>query len=412
MPDTASLPERAGKSPLAAKLQLTPPRRRRGHTEPPASGQGSGPLSFFDDDEPRTTRTRPRRPAPATLGPASDPQQLLVRRLVAAGIGLLIIVLLVLGINGCLNSRHEQALKDYNRDVASIVQDANSNCKAFYDTLTSGGSSSTDVQSQVNQLRVAAVGLTKRASSLSAPGDMKPAHRTFLLSLGLVQEAMGKVAEKLPAALSTDAATAEPAVNGIAGEMQAFLAGDVVYNRRTAALIKQVLDDKQIGGQTIQKSEFLQNLGWLQPSTVARRINADAARGAGDGGTTEPAPGLHGHGLLSVAVGDVTLQPRPAANRIPVGSNVTFNLKFANQGDNAETNVKLRIRIRGAGKTITAQKTVDQTLPKSETNVAIPLGQPPPIGQAVTITVEVLPVPGEKNTTNNSQDYSALFTRA
>jgi hypothetical protein len=335
-----------------------------------------------------------------------------VRRLVAAGIGLLIIVLLVLGINGCLNSRHEQALKDYNRDVASIVQDANSNCKAFYDTLTSGGSSSTDVQSQVNQLRVAAVGLTKRASSLSAPGDMKPAHRTFLLSLGLVQEAMGKVAEKLPAALSTDAATAEPAVNGIAGEMQAFLAGDVVYNRRTAALIKQVLDDKQIGGQTIQKSEFLQNLGWLQPSTVARRINADAARGAGDGGTTEPAPGLHGHGLLSVAVGDVTLQPRPAANRIPVGSNVTFNLKFANQGDNAETNVKLRIRIRGAGKTITAQKTVDQTLPKSETNVAIPLGQPPPIGQAVTITVEVLPVPGEKNTTNNSQDYSALFTRA
>jgi hypothetical protein len=195
--------------------------------------------------------------------------------------------------------------------------------------------------------------------------------------------------------------------------MQAFLAGDVVYNRRTAALIKQILDDKQIGGQTIQKSQFLQNLGWLQPSTVARRINADAARGAGGGGgTAEPAPGLHGHGLLSVAVGDITLQPRPAANRITAGSNVTFNVKFANQGDNAETEVRIRIRIRGAGKTITVQKTVDQTLPKSETTVQIPLTQTPPVGQAVTITVEVLPVPGEKNTTNNSQDYSALFTRA
>ena len=337
-----------------------------------------------------------------------------MRRVVAAGIGVLVIVLLVLGINGCLNSRQEQALKGYNRDDAGIVQDANSNADSFFETLASGGSQTavTDVQSQINQLRVAATGLTKRASSLDVPGDMKPAHRNLLLSLGLVQEAMSKVAEKLPSALSSDTATAEPSVSSIAGEMQAFLSGDVVYNRRTAALIKQILDDKEIGGQTIQKSEFLQNLGWLQPSTVARRISADAARGAGDGGSTEPAPGLHGHGILSVAVGDATLQPRPAANRVTAGSNVTFNVKFANQGDNAETDVRIRIRIRGAGDTITVQKTVDQTLPKSETTVAIPLGQAPPIAAAVTITVEVLPVPGEKNTTNNSQDYSAIFGRA
>ncbi|HVL31021.1 MAG TPA: hypothetical protein VM299_02205 [Solirubrobacteraceae bacterium] len=330
----------------------------------------------------------------------------------ALGVGVLVVVLLVLGINGCLDSRREQALKDYNRDVATIVQDANGNAEAFFDTLTSGGSSSTDLQSQVNQLRVAAVGQTRRASSLDVPGDMRPAQRNLLLSLGLLHEAMGKVAERLPSALSTDTATAEPAVRSIAGEMQAFMAADVVYNRRTAALIKDVLDEKEIGGQTIQNSAYLQNLGWLQPSTVARRINADAARGAGDGQTTEPAPGLHGHGLLSVAVGDVTLQPRPAANRIPAGSNVTFNVRFANQGDNPETDVRVRIRIRGAGDPITVQKTVDQTMPKTETTVAVPLGQAPPLGAAVTITVSVLPVPGEENTANNSQDFSALFSRA
>ena len=335
-----------------------------------------------------------------------------MRRVVAAGIGLLVIVLLVLGINGCLNSREEQALKDYNRNVATIVQDANTNADDFFNALAQGGSSSTDIQSQINQLRVAAVGETKRATSLDVPGDMKPAHRNLLLSLGLVQEAMGRVAEKLPSALSTDPPTAEPAVKGIAGEMQAFTAADVVYNRRTATLIKQVLDDKQIGGQTIQKSEFLQNLGWLQPATVAKRINAQAARGAPDTAATEPLPGLHGHGLLSVGVGTQTLQPRPAANRITASSNVTFSVKFANQGDNPETDVRVRIRIRGAGDTITVQKTVDQTLPKAETTVDIPLGQAPPLGTAVTITAEVLAVPGEKNTTNNSQDYSALFSRS
>ena len=99
----------------------------------------------------------------------------MVRRVVAAGLGLLVILLLVFGIKGCLDSRQEQALKDYNRDVAAIVQDANGNASSFFDTLAQGGGSSTDVQSQINQLRVAAAGQTKRAQALDPPGDMKPA---------------------------------------------------------------------------------------------------------------------------------------------------------------------------------------------------------------------------------------------
>jgi hypothetical protein len=72
----------------------------------------------------------------------------------------------------------------------------------------------------------------------------------------------------------------------------------------------------------------------------------------------------------------------------------------------------VRVRITGAGDPITAQKVVDQTMPKTETTVPVPLGQAPPIGQAVTIKVEVLPVPGEVNKTNNSASYPALFVRS
>jgi hypothetical protein len=335
----------------------------------------------------------------------------MVRRVVALGIGLLVVLLLVFGIRGCLASRQEQALKDYNREVSSVVQDADANADAFFETLAGGGQSSTDVQSEVNQLRFRAQALTKRAESIGVPGDMRSAQRNLLLSLSLLQESMGKVAEKLPAALSTDAATAEPAVRAIAGEMQSFEAADVIYNRRTAALIKQVLDEQEIGGQVIQNSSYLQNLGWLQPSTVARRIGSQAGRGAGDGAATEPTPGLHGHGLLGVSVGNHTLQPGQA-NRIPAASSLTFNVNVANQGDNPETDVRVRVRIRGAGDPITAQKVVDQTMPKTETTVAIPLGQAPPIGQPVTIAVEVLRVPGESNTANNSATYPALFVRS
>lgn len=374
-------------------------------------------MSFIDDDEPRTTRTRPRSPAAAAIGPPSDPQQLMVRRAAAAGIGLLLVLLLVFGIRGCLNSRQEQALKDYNRDVSAVVQRADATADEFYDTLSAGSAAagattaSTDVQSAINQLRTTAEAHTERAEGLDVPGEMRPAQVNLLLSLSLLQEAIAKVAEKIPAALSTDSATAVPAVRGIAGEMRAFDAADVVYNRRTAALIKQVLDDNDIGGQVIQSSSFLQNLGWMQPSTVARRINSQAGRGAGDGASSEPAPGTHGHGLLAVSVGDVTLTPGQA-NSLTASSNVTFNVKIANQGENPEQDVRVRVRITGAGDPVRVDQVVDQTQAGTETTVALELEEPPPIGQPVTIRAEVLPVPGEKNTENNSLTFPAIFRRS
>jgi hypothetical protein len=345
----------------------------------------------------------------APAGSGSDPQQLLVRRLVAAGIGVVVVIVLVLGVKGCLNGRKAQALKDYNRDVASLVQDVDANTKAFFGALTTGGTSAIDVQSQINQLRLRAQAQTHAAQNLSLPGEMKPAQRSLLLALGLIEESMGKVAEKIRAALSTDSATAEPAVVATAAEMQTFLAADVLYKRRTVAFIEQALSDHDIRGQKTQDASFLPNIGWLDAPTVARRIHADAAHGAGaDASTTPPAPGTHGHGLLGVSVGDVTLQPG-SANRIPSGSNVTFNVKFANQGENPEVDVRVRVTVRGAGKTIVAQKTVDQTTPGNETTVAVALGQPPPLGPGVNITVEVRKVPGETNVANNSQQYPAIF---
>jgi hypothetical protein len=43
--------------------------------------------------------------------------------------------------------------------------------------------------------------------------------------------------------------------------------------------------------------------------------------------------------------------------------------------------------------------------------VNVALSQTPPTGQPVKITVQVLPVPGEKNLTNNKAVYPAIFTR-
>jgi len=335
-----------------------------------------------------------------------------VRRAVAAGAGLLVLVLLVVFVRGCLGSAKEQALKDYNRDVAGIVQASNENTATFFDTLAAGGSSPSDLQTQINQLRVRAESETGAAVKLGVPDEMKAPQRNLVLTLSLLQESIGKVAEKIPSALASDSAVAEGAVKSISGEMQAFTAGDVVYQRRVAAGIEEILDKEEIGGQTIQRSNFQQNLGWLAPDIVARRIGSEAGRGAGGGATGDPAPGTHGHGLVSATVGDKALEPGGASNRLTASSTLAFKVVIANQGENIETDVRVRVRIGGPGvKTISAQKTVDQTRPGTNAEVSVPLGQAPPIGEPVTITIEVRAVPGEGKTDNNSQTYTALFER-
>jgi hypothetical protein len=375
-------------------------------------------VSFFDDepDEPTRVTSRPARPrssggAPsAAAGPAS-PDELRRRRAIGLVVLAGVFIVLVLLVNSCVDSRHERALKDYNREVASIVQSSDDQVsKQLFDVLDGGGSSN-DVQVAVNQVRLVAEEDVKRAKALDVPGDAKPAQRYLELTLDFRAAGVRKIADLLPTAMSTQAGASD-AIRKIAGQMQAFLASDVVYSQRVAPLIKQALDDNSISGQTVAQSQFLPSIGWLDASQVAARINPDAGAGTGTGTTSgEPAPGTHGHGLLSVKAGNITLQPGSVVNRIPATAGLAFDVTFANQGENDETNVTVSLRITGAGKPIAVRKRLNQTKAGTNATVTLTLGQTPPIGKAVTITVAVEPVPGEKKTDNNRQTYTALFTR-
>jgi hypothetical protein len=90
---------------------------------------------------------------------------------------------------------------------------------------------------------------------------------------------------------------------------------------------------------------------------------------------------------------------------------VTFRAAVANQGENDERNVRVTVTVRGPGRPITVTKTVPQTRSGTTTQVSIPLGQAPPIGEAATVDVVIGRVPGEQKTDNNRQRYTVLFTR-
>ena len=122
-------------------------------------------MSFFDEDDEPRTRVRPRRAAPHAArrrGPG-PPDRAHPAAACCSAASSWSWRSLIFVINGCRDSARENALKDYNRDVASIVRDSDSQVgKPFFDLLRNP--SQGDLSTQIDRLQGAG-----RASSTSRP---------------------------------------------------------------------------------------------------------------------------------------------------------------------------------------------------------------------------------------------------
>ena len=62
---------------------------------------------------------------------------------------------------------------------------------------------------------------------------------------------------------------------------------------------------------------------------------------------------------------------------------------MANQGENDEKNVTVKVAIRGAGKPIELEEKLPEIAAGQTKTVSVPLSSTPPAGQPVTIDVEI-----------------------
>lgn len=367
-------------------------------------------MSFFDDGEetaPRPAarapqRPRPRRPQHAGGADSHDAHTVMVRRRVAAGVGVALLIVIVLIVNGCLKSEKTQALKNYARDVSTIATESDQQVSRPLFTALSGASSKSalDVEAQVDQLHHEAEEQATRAKSLSVPGEMESAQRDLLLAMDLRAEGVEKVATQLRTALGGQAKQASTL---IAGDMESFLASDVIYSQRVAPLIEQTLRSGGAAGQSVAGSRFLPNIGWLEPTTVQSRITGQSASAQ-----SAPVTGNHGSALKGVSVGATTLEPEPALNHIGGGGNPTFSVQVENSGEFPETNVKVDATVTAGGKQFTASHTIEKTEPGK--TVAAPVAVTGvPLGVAAKIEVKIEAVPGENDIENNKGTFLAIF---
>ena len=318
----------------------------------------------------------------------------MLRRALALGGGLVLLILIVLGVKGCLDARANRELSDYARNVTQIVEETKQTSKSFFGKLEDPGNATvTDFVDQVNASASAVDAYAARVDELSAPGDMSSAQGNLELAYELRAGAMNEIADKMSTALGE--AGAEKAMEGIANQMQKLLAADVIYEEVVRHEVDSVLASNGISDSDLPKDTFLPDEKWLEASTVSDAL------GAVSGSTASSVEGLHGTGLTAVLVNETELV-EGAPSTISGEEGVEVEVQVQNQGDSTENGITVAVTYEGN----TVKGEIDE-LPAGETGTAVIPLTPTPSGE-VTLEVEVEAVDGEEVTENNEGVFSLV----
>jgi hypothetical protein len=331
--------------------------------------------------------------------------------MLAAGVGVVVVLLLFFLVKGCASIRQQNAFKDYVRQLSADVQQSQQESDAVFGLLRKQqGQSAVDLQNNINGFRAEAVKLAERAKNRGAPGELSGSNRYLVDTLQLRADGLGALARLLPQALGDQGAGA--AIARIAAQNRLFDASDVLFTQRfLPGLFKTIKDQGLVNDVAIpailrQPKGFLPDVNWLRPAFVA-----NALTGSGSTAQGPAAPGTHGTGLISVTVQPTgtTLSPT-GTTPIRAQKGLSFDVQVQDQGQNDEKNVIVKVTVSGAGTPISVEQAIPTIKAGATATASVPLPSLPPTGRPVTITVSVRAVPGEKNTTNNKQTYQAIFT--
>jgi hypothetical protein len=251
----------------------------------------------------------------------------MVRRTLAIGAGLLVLILLVLAFRGCLNARGERAIKDYVGNSSELINQSKLEGNQLFGLLGGSGSQNdaVDAANVVNGLRSESATLVDRAQDLDAPDEVSTAQASLLDALELRRDALAAVANALPGALADE--ERRESTSDIAEMMQVFLASDVLLKYRFKPSLEQTLRDEDLEGEVTVPSqrrlEFVPDVQWV-PTSWPTRSPACAARAAAPP-TSPPRPAcMETASARSRSAGSRSCRARPQRCHSPTTSRSTF----------------------------------------------------------------------------------------
>ncbi len=354
-------------------------------------------MAFLDDDEPPDENLGQSRRYGA---PRQRP--FVVRRLGALLIGVLVIILMVLGVRGCLNARAERGFENYARDLASISTESQQLSKEFFGRLRDPGDlTELSLGAEIDADEGTAQSLLERVQGLDTPDQLAEAQAELVQAYELRRDGIGGVADQISTALAKDGS--KEATDKIAGFMRYFLASDVLYRRSLDAIGSELANQDIVPDEKLSAEPFLPEPAedWINPTNLTSTISGVTSSGGGE------CSGVCGIALLETSVGGTVLTADGLTN-VAGGGPYELEVSVQNQGEAEVTDVAVDFTLSG-GETIEGSGTISRIKVGSTETAKLNIQPDPESGAELSLEVTAQPVQGEEIAENNTASYTVVF---
>jgi hypothetical protein len=373
-------------------------------------------FDFFDEEEPPSwDEPEERRPGPPRgRGPRPPRSRFrapgnltpLLRLIALIGLAILVVVLLVVWVEGCASDRKRDRYSSYMTDIGTVGNASARLGEQLTATLTTVGLKQEELDAKLGGYVQQAEAQMERAEDLRPPGPLNAANDGAVEALQL--RVVGLSGLRTTFQQSADATDAAEVGSQLATQIQRLQASDVVWADLFRAPALVVLDDEGIEGVQVPSSEFVPTDDLTGASALAavwQRI-----QGASTGGTPT---GLHGNQIVYVkALPSGQTLSTTTETTILVTAQLAFEIGVEDSGDSQEVRVKVTLTIPKTPSPIVKTATIPIIDPGETKAVTLKVGALVPFGEQIAVKVDVDPVDGETNTTNNSYEYPVIFSLA
>jgi hypothetical protein len=377
-------------------------------------------FDFFEEEPPTEEQSRserlirrpggpngPRRPprAPQNFTP-------LLRLVGLIAFAILIIVLLVFWIQSCQASGKTNRYKSYMTKTSEVATSSEQIGRQLSDFLLAPGTKRAELQSQIAGLARHEQLNVDRARGITPPGPLRDQHQAVIQALEYRVSGLNGLANALGATVAIKNTT--KAAQALSSQMERFVASDVIWDDSfrspSEAELKQqgITGTNDQGGPLVPDSNFLQN-GELASISAMTSV-LERLRGA----TTGTTGGLRGTSIVSTKVlPSGQALTTSTQTDIVVTVSMAFQVTVQNSGNSQVLSVPVKLTIeQSKGNNIVKNARIDFLNPGDSTTVTFHNISNVNFTTPATVKIEVQPVAGESNSSNNSADYPVIFSVA
>ncbi len=372
----------------------------------------------FFEDEPATTEAQstsrvrlPRRGGRGTGSrrPAGPPRGLTPLLRLLALIAMIVAVLVFFGLllQSCASTSKHDSYKSYMDKVALIAQASAKDGSDVANALTTPGVKVADLEGKLSQIAEAERSNVAAAKRLDPPGRLREQHENLIEALQLRVNGINGLAETFRATAGSKNTTADAAV--LAGFAERLLASDVDWDDLFYEPAKTVMQQQNVTGVAPPESHAVTNPDLITAHSMV--LVLQRLRGVAAGGTPT---GVHGTNLVGTKVlpsGQALSQSQE--NTITATQDLAFVVTVHDGGDSQEVGIRVTMTLQkvSGGAAIVKTQTIDVIDPGQDKDVTFKnINVTGLFAQRSELRIDVAPVPGEKDVTNNKATYPVLFS--